>query len=276
MPIIQPTQTPSGVTVSYHKLLKVEGDLVTNAATAIVSSYSNFDDMIAGKLPSFHWSLTIPIAMLSGENLLDTLEQAMITQPDLPFFGGSIVMDETESVGAYQSRKLAELRQACNAQIIAGFQCDALGSVHLYPAKQTDQTNLAGSIIDSLIPDLPADWTTPFWCADAGGVWDFRPHTAAQIQKAGRDGKSALLAAMGKNEYLGRITMTAMSKEQVAQVGWNLPVPTFEPAPAPETPAADSAPEAAPAPAPYSETSPAPDPAPTDPQAAPTDPVVYP
>jgi hypothetical protein len=230
MPIMQTTMTPAGGAVAYHKAIKVEADLITDKATAIVASYSSFDDAMAGKSVSFHWALDVPMSFLAGENVLLSLEQAMVSEPTLPFFGGTIVSDETNSLAAVKTRKAASLRAACNAQIIEGFHCDALGAAFLYPAKPTDQTNLAGSIIDSLIPGIAEDWATPFWCANTAGEWDFRLHSAAQIQKVGRDGKLALLAAMGKNEFLSRLVMTAYTKEQVAMVTWGGAVPgPFEP-----------------------------------------------
>jgi hypothetical protein len=98
--------------------------------------------------------------------------------------------------------KLAELSAACANQIYAGFASSALGTEHIYPALDKDQANLAASVLSSLVPGLPADWTTRFWCKDYAGAWAFRPHTAAQIQRAGLDGKAAIETALQKNATL--------------------------------------------------------------------------
>lgn len=114
--------------------------------------------------------------------------------------------------------KVAAISAACAAAIVAGFPSSALGAEYTYPAKPTDQTNLAGSIIDSLLAGA-AEWETPFWCVDAAGVWDFRMHTAAQIQQVGRDAKAAILAAMGRNEAL-RAQIMQSSIVEIDEIHW--------------------------------------------------------
>lgn len=116
--------------------------------------------------------------------------------------------------------KSAEIDLACRNQILNGFSSSALGASYHYPAKLTDQYNLSGSIIDSLLPDTPTDWTTLFWCEDGDGVWAFRLHTAIQIQQVGRDAKTAILTAMSKNEVLQAQIQSATSLEGLAGIVW--------------------------------------------------------
>ena len=119
-----------------------------------------------------------------------------------------------------RSSKAVVIDTACRTTILAGFKSSALGVEHHYPAKLTDQSNLSGSILTSMLPDTPADWVTPFWCADGSGVWEFRLHTAAQIQQVGRDGKQAILLAMGKNEQLQTSIALATTLEEINQINW--------------------------------------------------------
>lgn len=70
------------------------------------------------------------------------------------------------------------------------------------------------------MPNLPADWTTPFWCADASGVWAYRDHTVAQIQQAGLDGKAAILAAQVKLAGLNAKIETTASITDVLALAW--------------------------------------------------------
>ena len=119
-----------------------------------------------------------------------------------------------------RSAKASAIDTTCRNTILSGFKSSALGAEHHYPAKLTDQSNLSGSIIDSLLPGLSADWVTPFWCMDATGVWEFRLHTATQIQQVGRDGKLAILAAMGKNEQLQSLIALATTLEEINQINW--------------------------------------------------------
>lgn len=97
-----------------------------------------------------------------------------------------------------KASRVADLRTACGAAILGGYVSEALGVAHTYPNQTTDQSNMAASVVASLMPGLPPDWTTPFWCADADGVWAMRPHTAAQIQQAGADAKAWVLACQAK------------------------------------------------------------------------------
>lgn len=116
--------------------------------------------------------------------------------------------------------KIAELSTACANQIYSGFASSALGMTHDYPALDKDQANLAASVLASLVPGLPADWTTRFWCKDAAGVWEFRPHTVAQIQRAGLDGKAAIEAALQKNAVLAAQVTAAADEAAVGAITW--------------------------------------------------------
>lgn len=118
-----------------------------------------------------------------------------------------------------KSQQSTLLDEACRDAILTGFASAALGTIHHYPAKAQDQANLVASVTDSLIPGLATDWTTAFWC-ECAGIWNYEPHTAAQIQQAGRDGKAAILAALGKNEYLQRQIQAATSIEAVQVIIW--------------------------------------------------------
>lgn len=119
-----------------------------------------------------------------------------------------------------QSEQIAKLSAACQAQIYAGFQSSALGAVHNYPAKDKDQANLSASVVASLLPNLPAGWTTPFWCEDSTGAWSLAPHTAAQIQQVGSDGKAAIVAALEKNDSLANQVMAATDVPSVQAIVW--------------------------------------------------------
>lgn len=130
------------------------------------------------------------------------------------------IQNPAPTLAQAQAAKVAELSAACQAQIYAGFQSSALGAVHTYPAKDKDQANLSGSVVASLLPNLPAGWTTPFWCEDGNGTWAFVPHTAAQIQQVGSDAKSAIVAALEKNASLAAQVMAAADVAAVQAIVW--------------------------------------------------------
>ncbi len=124
------------------------------------------------------------------------------------------------SLETARRKKSEAISNACAAAITAGFRSSALGVEHLYPTKMTDQQNLASSVLASTLPGVAADWTTPFWCADAAGQWEFRKHSAGQIQEVGRQAKAAILEAMSRNESLQRAVKAASSLKQLEAIRW--------------------------------------------------------
>ncbi|MFG1466695.1 hypothetical protein V5F77_28150 [Xanthobacter sp. DSM 24535] len=116
---------------------------------------------------------------------------------------------------------IAALREACAAAILGGFGSAALGAPHTYPSQPTDQVNLLGSVAASLLPDLPADWSTPFWCADEAEVWAYRPHTIGQIQAAGAAGKAHVVACQERLQALSAAVADAASAEAAAAIVWS-------------------------------------------------------
>ena len=91
-----------------------------------------------------------------------------------------------------KAAKSNELRAAATKVVNGGFMSTALGSPHVYPSMPAARADMTASVTASLLPDLPQDWTTPFWCADANGDEALRDHTVDQIRKAGSDGKAMM------------------------------------------------------------------------------------
>lgn len=64
-------------------------------------------------------------------------------------------------------------------------------------------------------------WTTPFWCENSSGVWNYVPHTAAQIQQVGLDGKAAITANLVKNKTLATESQAATTIAAVQAITWS-------------------------------------------------------
>ena len=126
----------------------------------------------------------------------------------------------TPTFAEVQAAQITTLSAACATEIVGGYQSSALGSVHTYPAKPTDQINMLGSVTASLLPGLSTGWTTPFWCADDKGAWSFQMHTAAQIQQAGADGKTAVATSQTKLATLSAEVMAATTADAVNAIVW--------------------------------------------------------
>lgn len=126
-------------------------------------------------------------------------------------------------VTSAQTSQSLILNNACANAIVSGFTSSALGSAHTYPSGITDQQNLAASVLASLLPGVATNWTTPFWCADSTGKWGWTPHTAAQIQQVGTDGKAAVMACQSQNATLQAQVAAATTVDDVAKVVWITP-----------------------------------------------------
>jgi hypothetical protein len=122
-----------------------------------------------------------------------------------------------------KERKIAELTQSCEADIVGGYSSSALGASHTYPSTMTDQINMMGSVTASLLPDLGSGWSTPFWCADSSDEWSFQPHSVVQIRQAGSDGKAHIVNCQGKLQQLSAAVFAATTPDEVAAVVWDAP-----------------------------------------------------
>lgn len=130
---------------------------------------------------------------------------------------------DTRPLEEIRATKVAELSAACSGAIVGGFVSSALGAPHTYPSRATDQTNLMGSVVASMLPGVGAegaDWSTPFWCAAASGEWAFRPHSAAEIQAVGADGKSSIVACQARLADLVALVGLADNASEVSAILW--------------------------------------------------------
>lgn len=125
------------------------------------------------------------------------------------------------SLDEVKAAKLAEITAACEKAITGGFTSRALGDTYTYPSTPTDQLTLSANVLSSLLPNLPADWTTLQICADKAGNWAYRPHTAAQIQQVGADGKAAILACLTKKAQLQAKIEAATDVKTVQAIAWS-------------------------------------------------------
>lgn len=171
-----------------------------------------------------YWQATgdVPQEILDGYPEGTVEVPLMPTEPGKKFsWSGTEWVEAAPDLTALKVTRLIELRSACTAAITGGFLSEALGDAFSYPSTSNDQINLMGSVTGSILSDLPADWTTPFWCADTNGEWSFRPHTAAEIQQVGWDGKAHVVACQMKLETLSARLAGAASAAEVAAVSWD-------------------------------------------------------
>lgn len=136
-----------------------------------------------------------------------------------------VVVDNVGSwaidLALFRQAKSLEILQACQIAIVSGFVSYALGDEYHYPSKTSDQQNLAASVLASYDPENEPTWSTPFWCADGSGQWEFRPHTASQIREVGRDAKASILGFQFNNEQLQAQISAASTAEEIEAITWS-------------------------------------------------------
>lgn len=127
---------------------------------------------------------------------------------------GDLTLDQIKTL------RLMLLTEACAAAITGGFISAALGMPHTYPSKATDQTNLSGSVLKSMMAGSMAGWITGFACADEMGVWADRDHTATQIQQVGLDLFAWVEACRAKLKTLATALAAAGTVAEAEAVVW--------------------------------------------------------
>lgn len=133
---------------------------------------------------------------------------------------GWLAADPGPSLADVKAQRTAEIVADCEAAIVSGFESAALGQVHTYPCKLTDQANLQASVSMAREPGLPAEWRAPFWCQDLDGEWSYQLHTAEQIRQVGMDGYTATLTKLQLKGQLEAAIQAAATIEEVQAITW--------------------------------------------------------
>ena len=110
-----------------------------------------------------------------------------------------------------QAVQIASLSASCQAYLLAGFTSSALGSVHAYPSKLTDQQNQASVAASGAGGSL--------WC-ETGSVWGFVAHTDEQATQVVADWKTYLNAAQAKLQTLAASVNAATTVAAVQAISW--------------------------------------------------------
>jgi len=170
----------------------------------------------------------------AGETLVETptgvvpLNRFLIEHRDDPNGVPSIEPYQKYASAEQARAELAEKVLAhCETLIVGGLVSAALGAPHTYPSKVIDQQNLAANVQRSTLPINASDpnWITWHMCADVSGAWQFRPHTAAQIQAVGEDLANIItLIRMANATKIAELEGLSIAELEVYDVagGWPL------------------------------------------------------
>lgn len=118
---------------------------------------------------------------------------------------------------ALRLNKIQELQQACAKSIVAGFNHSELA--RHYPQSLTDQANLNAAVTNSLL-GTHSNWTTPLWCEDTHGKWEFVQHTVDQVQQVGRAAREAIIKKQEKLRTLINQVNVATDPAAISNIRW--------------------------------------------------------
>lgn len=133
------------------------------------------------------------------------------------------ILNPPLTLSQVQTLQVSSISSACNATITSGVSSLALGSAHIYPTKSDDQRDLSASVLASVIPGNPANWTTQLWCIDLVGNWSFAYHSASQAQQVGEDVKNQITAMRVKNAILINKVKSSNVISDIQSIIWAFP-----------------------------------------------------
>lgn len=156
MTIIKTVTAPNGAVLEQHNLarLEVEGDfsislLYLNGCTAAQSTQPHPRPF------AWQWRESVVTSALPSL-ALPAIERWLVEQPDSPFYGGSVVENETPLQLA-RLVKWSQIKAARASSEYAGFMFKG----HLFDSDEYSQGNIQGAVLQAILEDdsFTRDWT---------------------------------------------------------------------------------------------------------------------
>lgn len=197
MPILKLTKAANGVAVGYHKPVKLEVDFRTGTAIAVVYSHSDEAAAMAGLPVAWAWNIPINTGTLSGEDLQGFIEAALVGA-GMPFEGGSVVVDQSDTLVGARDRAWAAVKAARSVAEEGYFIYD--GGTY-----QADKARLNSSTTAALL------------CKTLGlpysETWTLADNTTRSL-----DDDQVLALGLALNQHLSRVFATGRTlREQINQ-----------------------------------------------------------
>jgi len=208
---------------NFFKIKTVQLNLSALKGVAVFEEWEDEDDLYADAEPVARHMVPINFASWDETSIeeLDT-ELPTLSAEWIPYSTDGIpaLLATPPNFSDNKVEKSRVIETACSNEILAGFESSALGDVHVYPSDTYDQINLSGTILRSALPSAAPEDMYPFKCMDDAGVWDFRFHTAEQIQQVGDDAYDFILAARYKNSVLQIAIEASETQEELDLIEW--------------------------------------------------------
>jgi hypothetical protein len=114
MPITKTVQADNGITINYHRAVRLEVDLVSNAALVTVNSHATEQAAVDNLPLAWQWRIAVPVDALASDEptLLGEVERALVSLEVSPFAGGELVIDASETLDAARERAWSRVKVA--------------------------------------------------------------------------------------------------------------------------------------------------------------------
>lgn len=126
------------------------------------------------------------------------------------------VKQESIYLQDYKDELIKAINAKCELEIVSGFPSSALGAEHIYQSDEKDQLNLVGRV--------SANKDGLFKCGvkqeDGSVVWDWKPHTSAQLQVVLQDGDTYKEQLLIKATQLKGSVNLAINIEELELISW--------------------------------------------------------
>ena len=210
MPILKSTITPNGAALGYHRAIRMSVDLVANTSVVTVISHVDETAYKNGLPHAWNWEIGIPVALLDASSAGNTVELALITPANSPFYQGTVVSDDSQTLETYKLRKWAVLKDARTAAEMASFTCD--GSMY-----QADKERISGAVQLALLAQLAGQPFTIDWTLTDNSV---KTLDASQMIAVGVALGKAVSAIFDTARSLRTRLDAATTIEEVDAIGW--------------------------------------------------------
>jgi hypothetical protein len=159
MPIAKTVQADNGIMINYHRAIRLEVDLVANAANVLVNSHATEDAALAGLPIAWQSRVNVPVDQLAGNGptLLGEIEDALISLAGSPFAGGTRTADRSDTVESARDRAWAAIKAARARAEAGNFTYD--GGVYQINVGQVNGCVTAAILAKQGGAPYSQDWT---------------------------------------------------------------------------------------------------------------------
>jgi hypothetical protein len=212
MPILKETYYgASNVPVSFHVLIKADMHFKEGFALLGVVSFVTEADYLAGKQQACSWQHSVHLNEFVGlDSISDNLEHVLTQRPDLPFYGGQLVVDNGDTVQAARERAWVAVKAARTQALAGSFTFE--GGVY-----QINKEDMTGAAVAAYLTKASGQPYSKDWTLTDNTV---RALSADQVVAMGLVLDAHIDAIYAKARHLRALIESAATSEEASAVTW--------------------------------------------------------